>query len=223
MLYWLPHQTTNATGIPADEILVKRAWRCAVLLGIAPSQVAFKDLTSHFNEDDNGNKLTNQISGRGVFLTRLIDGVQYIGNGNDGFISEGFWIEFGSHGEIRNFVLIWPNLERINHNPTASPQQIIACIRAHKAIVLPNGDEENYFDRLKTLASVKKLTITKITPYYSEGNFGEVPTNDVPPEFVTPIAELEAVADFGNSNATVRLLSPILSPEVSRLLGNKPK
>jgi hypothetical protein len=31
-------------------------------------------------------------------------------------------------------------------------------------------------------------------------------------------AELEAVADFGNSNATVRLLSPILSSETSRLL-----
>jgi hypothetical protein len=33
------------------------------------------------------------------------------------------------------------------------------------------------------------------------------------------IAELEAVADFGNSNTTVRLLSPIISSEVSRLLG----
>jgi hypothetical protein len=86
---------------------------------------------------------------------------------------------------------------------------------------MPNGDEENYFDRLKTLASAKKLTITKITPYYGEGMFGDVPTNDVPCKYATPFAELEAVADFGNSNATVRLLSPILSSEVRRLLGVK--
>jgi len=45
-----------------------------------------------------------------------------------------------------------------------------------------------------------------------------VPTNDLPPEFVTPFAELEAVADFGNSNAVVQLVSPILSSEVNRLL-----
>jgi hypothetical protein len=68
------------------------------------------------------------------------------------------------------------------------------------------------------LANAQTFTITKITPYYSEGIFGEVPTNDMPPKFVTPLAELEAVADFGNSNTTVRLLSPILSSEVSRLL-----
>jgi hypothetical protein len=71
------------------------------------------------------------------------------------------------------------------------------------------------------LAKAKAFTITKIEPCYSEGVFGEVPTNDVPPEFVTPIAELEAVADFGNSNATVRLLSPIISSEVNRLLKAK--
>jgi hypothetical protein len=33
------------------------------------------------------------------------------------------------------------------------------------------------------------------------------------------LAELEAVADFGNSNATVRLLSPIIASDASRLLG----
>ena len=51
----------------------------------------------------------------------------------------------------------------------------------------------------------------------------EMPTNDVPCKFATPFAELEAVADFGNSNTTVRLMSPILSSEVSRLLSNMPK
>jgi hypothetical protein len=83
---------------------------------------------------------------------------------------------------------------------------------------MPDIDEEDYFARLKKLAGAKKLTITKITPCYGAGVFGEVPTNDVPCKFVTPFAELEAVADFGSSNASVRLVSPIISPEVQRLM-----
>lgn len=34
--YWMPHPDTNLLGIPADKILVQRAWVCAVLLGIDP-------------------------------------------------------------------------------------------------------------------------------------------------------------------------------------------
>jgi hypothetical protein len=83
--------------------------------------------------------------------------------------------------------------------------------------VLPD-DEPNYFGRIKMLAKAKAFTITKITPYYGEGVLGEVPTNDVSPEIVTPFAELEAVADFGNSKTTVRLLSPIITSEGDRLL-----
>src|SRR5208283_545745 len=110
--------------------------------------------------------------------------------------------------------LTLPNLEREQESPTASAQQIIACIRALKTPSPPNGEESDYFGRIKNLAKAKKLTITKITPVYGEGVFGEVPTNNEPAKIVTPIAQLEAVADFGNSNATVRLFSPILSSEV---------
>jgi hypothetical protein len=123
---------------------------------------------------------------------------------------------------IRSFTLTWPNLERYESQPTASPQQIIACIRARKVIVVPDG-EERYFERVKALANAKKFTITKITPHYGEGVFGEVPTNDVPSKFIAPIAELEAVADFGNSTLTVRLLSPALSSDAIRMLTDKIK
>jgi hypothetical protein len=87
--------------------------------------------------------------------------------------------------------------------------------------VVPNADEEKYFERVKALANAKKFTITKIVPYYMEGVFGEVPTNNEPSKYVSPIAELEAVADFGNSNLTVRLFSPVISSEAARLLGGK--
>ena len=218
-----PLQTNTTQEIPGDETVISWAWRYAERLGVDPAQVAFKDIALQFNTDTNDNKLPDQISGRGVFLARVIDGVQYIGNGNDGFASEGFWIEFGSYGLIRNFCLIWPDLKRIEQNPTASPQQIIACIQAHKTIVFPNDDEPNYFARVKNLAKARTFTITKVTPYYSEGVYGEMPTNDEPSKIVAPIAELEAVADFGDSNTTVRLISPVLSSDVKRLLGKQTK
>ncbi len=223
MFFSSPLQTNTTQEIPDDEAVISWAWSYAKRLGVDPAQVAFKDITLHFNTDTNDNKMPDQISGRGVFLARVIDSVQYVGNGNDGFASEGFWIEFGSYGLIRNFCLIWPDLKRIDQNPTTSPQQIIACIRAHKTIVLPNDDETNYFARVKNLAKARTFTITKITPYYSEGVYGEMPTNDEPPKIVAPIAELEGVADFGNSNMPVRLFSPIFSSDVARLVGNQSK
>ena len=218
--YWSPHSDTNSSGIPADEILTRRAWAYARQLGVDPAKVALKGMTSHFNQDENYNDLTNQLCGRGVFLSRELDGIFFTGIGDNG-ANGGFWIEFGSHEQIRAFSLVWPDLKRDKFQQTVSPQQIIACIEAHKIIVLPNVGEEKYFERVKSLANAKTFTITKITPSYSEGVMGEAPTNDAPSEFITPFAELEAIADFGNSNATVRLVSPIISSEVNRLLRAK--
>ena len=129
-------------------------------------------------------------------------------------------MEFGEHGKIQSFWVRWSKLERYKNERTATQDEITRSIGAHKAILMPYFRVDD-FERLKNLATAKKFTITKITPYYGEGMFGEVPTNDVPCEFATTFAELEAVADFGNSNTTVRLLSPILSSEVVRLLANK--
>ncbi len=216
IFYSQPHPGTNTTDIPADNILARRARDRAAELGIDPVQIAFKDLTSHFNQDENANDITNQLCGRGVYLSRQLDGVLFWGNGENGD-EEGFWIEFGSHGQVRAFSLVWPDLKRDEFLQTASPQQIIACIRAFKTLMPPNHQETDYFQRLKSFTNAKKLTVTKITPYYMEGFYGTTPTNDAPPQIIAPFAELEAVADFGNSNATVKLLAPILSSETSRL------
>jgi hypothetical protein len=216
--YYLPHPGTNTFGIPTDKSLLQRAWACATQLGFDPVQIAFKEMTSRFNQDENYNDLTNQMCGRGVFLARKLNGILFWSSATQDDSIDGFWVEFGSHGQIRAFSLVWPDVKRDELQPIAGPQQIINCIRAQKAIVLPNVGEEAYFQRIKTLANAKTFTITKITPYYSDGIFGEVPTNYVPPKFVIPVAQLEAVADFGSSNATVRLLSPILSSEVNRML-----
>ncbi|MGB7747563.1 MAG: hypothetical protein WBN75_09780 [Verrucomicrobiia bacterium] len=185
-----------------DEAAVDRAWERLAQLGIDRSQLVKTNVASY--------------GVYGVFFPRQIDGIQFYDE------SEGFsFQQYGSHGKIRNFSVTLPNLQREQNSPTASAQQIIACIRAFKTPSPPNGEEPDYFGRIKNLAKATKLTITKITPYYGEGIYGETPTNNEPSRFVSPIAELEAVADFGNSNTTVRLLSPIISSDVKRLLKTK--
>ncbi|MGH7990741.1 MAG: hypothetical protein ACREDS_11210 [Limisphaerales bacterium] len=183
---------------------------------MADSTTNWTDGSTNYETDN----LTNQLCGRGVFLSRTLDGILFFSMGEDALV-DGFWIEFGSHGQIRGFSLVWPALKRDKLQPAASPQQIIACIRAFKTMTPPIGKETHYFARIKNLAKAKKLTITKITPYYMEGIYGQTPTNDEPPKVIAPLAELEAVADFGNSNMPVRLLSPVLSSEVGRLLTEK--
>jgi hypothetical protein len=215
-----PNQNLSTDNVPDDETVTKRAFEYAARFGLDQAHLIPKNVYSTSNAAGCDGTVTNGICGRGVFLSRQLDGVTFFSADNEGDGAEGFSIEFGSRGQIRSFCLVWPNLEHDQKSPTASPQQIIACIRAHKTIVLPNADGKD-LKRVKALARAKKFTITKITPYYGEFVFGELSTNDAPCKFVTPFAELEAVADFGNSNATVRLLSPIISSEVSRLLGNK--
>ena len=189
-------------AIWTNQATIERAWNCLALLGVDRTQFV---------------KTNTAGSGAwGVFLPRQIDGIQVYDQ------SEGFsFQQFGKEGKIRDFGLTLPNLQRQEESPTATPQQIIACIRAFKTPSPPNGDEPNYFGRIKNLAKARKLTITKITPYYGEGIYGELPTNGEPSKVVTLIAQLEAIADLGNSNADVKLLAPILSSQAKKLL-NRP-
>lgn len=216
------YKNGSPSGIPSDEIIVKRAWSYVPYLGLEPSHMIQKSFFIHSNSlDETGTNTTNVICGRGVLLSRVVDGVSFFSADETGGDAEGFALELGGNGEIRYFSFRWSTLQRFQLQQAASTREISSCMKAHKTIVLPNADEQDFFARLRTLATAKKWIITKITPVYGEGMFGEVPTNDTPPKFAIPFAELEAIADFGTSNATVRLVSPILSSEVKRLLGSK--
>jgi len=211
------HALGSPVDIPSDKVIAERAWDCAIRFGLDRAQLMQKGAYNHMCQYDEKGKLgtNDSIGGREIVLTRLIDGIGFY----DNQIEEGFCIEFGSRGKIRSFSLVWPNLEPYKISQTASPEQIIQCIRAYKTPLTPNDDEASpYFAGIKKLANAKKFTVTKITPYYSEGVFGNMPTNYETPEFVAPYAELEAVADFGNSNLTVRLFAPILATDATRLV-----
>ena len=187
--------------IARDTATVKRALRCAPLLGVNPADLA----------------PTNAASAGvyGVFLARKIDGVRCLDD------TEGLQMQFGVDGKIRQFCLMWPKLEREESCATSSPAGIIRCIRARKTPVAPLADERDYFGRVKGLARARKLTITQIRVYYGDGMFGEDPAENEPAKHVSPIAELEALADTGTNRVPIRLYAPILSADVKRLLGKR--
>ena len=216
------YKNGSSGGIPTDKAIVERAWNYAPYLGLEPAHMILKSFFTHSNDvDQTGTNVTNVICGRGVFLSRMLDGISFFSADDTGGDAEGFTFELGGYGEIRYFSFRWSTLRRFQLQQAASTQEISRCMKAHKTIVLPNADEQDYFERLRILATAKEWTITKITPVYGEGVFGEISTNDTPPKFAIPFAELEAIADFGASNATVRLMSPILSSEVKRLVESK--
>ena len=187
--------------VARDGAAVSRALKCAALLGV--------DLTQLLQTNAAG-------SGTGgVFLPRQLDGIQFFDE------TEGLQIQFGKDGKIRQFLLLWPKLERDQNCATASPQEIIRCIRGYKTVLVPAGEEGNYFAQVKELARARRITIMQITPYYGEGMLGDEPRENEPSKHVMPIAILGATADFGTNALFVRLYAPILASDVGRLLGSR--
>jgi hypothetical protein len=185
----------------ADRTAVEYAWDSLARLGLDRTQFVKTNTATRF----------------GVSFPRQIDGVRFLDD------VEGFSLQqYGHERKLRDFYVALPNLQRTTNNRTASPQEIIACIRALKTPLAPNSAEVGYFKRVKDVARARKLTITKLTPYYGEGIFGEGPTTNPPERWVTPVAQLEATAALDNGNVPIKLFAPILSSDVQRLLANKP-
>ncbi len=212
------YKNASPNGIPSDEVIAKRAWLCVPQLGLDPTQMIQKSFFTHSVDQS---KNTNFICGRGNFLPRQLDGLPFFSGDDIGNDFEGFSIEFGSGGQIRFFTFRWSELERYKSQQTANIQELTQCIKAHRTMLLSYNGEEAHLPEFKTLANATKLTITKITPYYTDDVFGDIPTNYVPAKFATPFAVLDAVADFGTSNAAIQLYSPILSSDVKKLLESK--
>jgi hypothetical protein len=198
-------------------VVAEQAWYWASRLGIHPTLLSPQGITSSFCEYDlKGRLASNNACGRRIALARKIDGVDFLG------VNEGFRMEFGTRGQVRSFHLVWPRLEPYQNYATASPSEIIRLIRAFKtALRPPDGDEWAYFPRIKDLAKTKKLTITRVKPFYAEGFYGEQPRDNEPTRFVTPVAELEAVAELDRGNVSVRLYSPFTSGDVKRFLNTR--
>jgi hypothetical protein len=220
LYYTIPaYGAISPKEVPNDDTIMRAARKTAPLLGLDPANLEHGKIYTHSCVID---QAVNTFCGRGVFFPRYLDGISFFSAADDGESAEGFSMEFGEGGKIQAFSLRWSDVERAKYERTASPSEMARCIQTHHVIVLPNFKEDD-FARLRKLATATKLTVTKITPYYGEGMFGEAPANDVPPEFITPFAELEAMAELNNTNTIVRLLCPILADDAKRLLETKNK
>jgi hypothetical protein len=205
--------------IPNDDTVVTNALMCSRRLDLDPAKLIRKNFYTDFDVDyQSQNPTTNGICGRGVFFSRQLDGLMFFTSDDQGDGAEGFFFELGRYKKIHAFSVRWSDVEREQSQPIANPQEIIRCIRAQKVIVLPDPGDEAYFAKIKQMATAKRFVISKITPYYADGFFGAQVT-DTPCKFITPVAELDAVADFGNSNMVVHMYSPVTSSDVNRLLG----
>ena len=218
LYYTIPgYHAISQNEAPNDDTITRVARKTAPLLGLDPAKLEHAKIYTHSCDTD---QTANTFCGRGVFFPRYLDGISFFSAADDGESAEGFSIELGEHGKIQAFSVRWSDVEHYKNERLASLDEMTRCIRAHKAIVLPTFKEDD-FARLRQLATATKLTVNRITPFYVEWIFGDAPTNDAPPEFATPIAELDAVAEFNNTNMTVRLLCPILAEEAKRLLETK--
>ena len=202
-----------AQNTPDDKTILLLAIKDALLLGLSQKELTRNNFYTHWS----GTEASGSIFGRGVFFPRQLEGISFFSAASNGDGAEGFSIEFGEHGKIQAFSVRWSDLQHYKSERIATTGELTRCIRAHKAIVMPNF-KDNDFAWLKSLTKAKRLTIIKITPYYGEGIFGEIQANDIPCQYATPFVELEAVADIGDAHIPVKIVSPILSPEVARLL-----
>lgn len=200
-----------AKDIPTDRVIAARAWKYARQLGLDTKKMALKNFYTHFcNADQNQDEEAHGVCGRGVFLSRELDGIPFFSADEQGDGAEGFSVEFGGFGKTCSFSLCWSDVQRCESLPTDDPRKIIHNIQMHKILVLPDANETDYFTRLKKLASATKVVVTRITPYYFKGVFGQVPTSGAPAKLITPMAQLEAIADCGDGNIIIRMVTPII-------------
>ena len=195
----------RAAGSPMesarDEAAVTRAWDCAARLGA--------DLRELVRTNAGG------PGTGGVFLPRQLDGIPFFDE------TEGFQMMLGKDGKLRMFCLMWPKLERLENEPTATPEEIIKCIKGRKTVLVPADDGADYLAQVRDVSRARKLTITGAAPYYGEGMLGEEPRGDEPPKCIWPITIMSATADFGTNTSVVRIYAPILASDVRRLLGTR--
>jgi hypothetical protein len=189
--------TAPVEGVPTSDEAEMLAREILFQLGIDRSLLADKvqkgydDTTTKF--DRNRKQLgPPQVNRRGVAFARRIDGV---------LLSQSwsFLIHFGNHGAVEDFSLNWRNLLPYESRHVLTTNQIVEAIKSGKAVLAEQ------FGDLTDLNQTKKLTVLKITPRYYNGRKGEAL------EFLHPYADLELVADLGNTNTALFFLTcPII-------------
>lgn len=139
-----------------------------------------------------GKYIDNEVIARGIFFSRRIDGVSFVGIGVGG----GCKVIYGNHARLTDFELVWRNLLPYERYHTATPTEITQIIRDGKAVLTHKN--------VVNPREVTKLTITDVSPLYMSAPGREVQ------DFVYPFAQVEALAEIGGTNQAIQLYCPIL-------------
>ncbi|MDB6025399.1 MAG: hypothetical protein JWM68_1622 [Verrucomicrobiales bacterium] len=211
-------QNGSSNDLPTDDVVAKQAWDIASKLDLPKAELAATPLSTYICDYDEHGRSRNAPCGRNIWLSRRLNGISFGRDGDHAYGSDGLYLQLGSHGTVRSFNLVWHNLKAVTKEVTATSQQIIQCIRARHAPVLPNdGQDDQFFQRIELLSHAKSINITNITAYYGEGRFGEHVGDQETPLIMTPFAELAAVADLGTSKIAFRMAVAITAPDAMKL------
>ena len=191
-------------GVPTEDRVLQLAKELLPTLGINQSYLAKKtdgdELKTFYTAATvfsyKGKTAQTNVQSRGVFFIRSVDGVDFSGIGVNG----GCRIDYGGEGKISRINLIWRRLERDRLCKVATQEILEKWLQAGKGILLPTPDDWEPIN----WQTVKKLSITKITPYY----FGE--RGRLTQKWVYPFATLEATIDTGKTNLPIFINCPII-------------
>ncbi|MGI8964711.1 MAG: hypothetical protein ACR2H1_01340 [Limisphaerales bacterium] len=194
----LPRQPVE--GVPSVEETLKLSLKILGQLDIDKSQIARKPGNNEFLFWRDERVLGGRVEGkyikretaRGIYLIRAVDGIRFNGIGFFG----GLYVNFGNNARIAQIDFVWRNLELKRQSPVADKKQIMQWIKDGKAALVP-GEDISF-----NPASIKKLAITKIIPFYFGKNGMEVQN------MVYPAAEI--IAKINDTTNLVSLTCPIV-------------
>jgi hypothetical protein len=201
------HLWEKVEGVPSDSQIEKLGVKfLSKYFGIQRSDLAQKQdghlitfgekKTRSYFDRRTQKDIDSEVTSRGIFFIRRIDGVNFSGIG----LNAGCEIEFGNHAKISEFILNWPNLEPFEQYDVADKSQLIQFIQDGKAVMTHKN--------LVNPAEIKSLTITDVAPFYSGTSVNE------PQSFAYPFAQINATANLGYTNEDIQLYCPILDKQI---------
>lgn len=194
----LPRESSE--GVPEKGRALELALKLLPLLGLNEAELARKPdgklQLAHVLREQGRliQKATNEVKRtvmQGIVMGRSVEGVPFNGRGDCG----GVRVSFGSHEQMAELQVVWPNLKASRRVFVADEKQILKWVKEGQAVIEHDGSINT--------AQIKELTITEAIPYYLGQDVTERQKT------VYPYAVLKAKADAGVTNVVVHLSCPI--------------
>jgi len=197
------HLVERVIGLPKTNEVEKLGLRVLKQFGIQRKELAQRtdghlitfgeNKTRGYYDRGTGHYIDDEVMTRGIFFSRRIDGVNFLGIGVRG----GCEVEFANKAKISEINLIWRNYKRYEQYKVASPEAIEHFILSNKSILT----KKNFVNSIE----VKSLIITGIEPAYIGANEFEKQ------DYLYPFAKVEATAKMGTNDVGISLYCPILT------------